>query len=62
MGMSKKVMTLTGQNDRVDFVVFSQLPDEQLGEVVRVDELPERLAGACYDEGGVVFYYGKRLG
>lgn len=35
-------MTLTGQNDGVNFVVFPQLPDEQLGEVVRVDELPER--------------------
>lgn len=55
-------MTLTGQNDRVNFVVFPQLPDEQLGEVVRVDELPERLAGSCYDEGGVVFCRQRRLG
>jgi hypothetical protein len=45
----------TAKGDRLNVVVFSQHPDEQLGEVVRVDELTERLACAGNDEGRVIF-------
>ena len=40
----------TGENDGLDVVVLAQLPDKQLREVTRVDELPQRLARAAHDE------------
>ena len=43
-------MSQTGQDDGLDVIVLAQLPDEQLREVVRVDELPQGLAGAEHDE------------
>jgi hypothetical protein len=48
-------MSLTAKGDWLDVIVLSQHPDKQLGEVVRVDKLTERLACARNDEGGVMF-------
>ena len=42
------------ENERLNVVVIAQLPDEELREVARVDELPERLARAPDDERRVV--------
>lgn len=47
---------LTTENDRLHVVVFTELPDEQLGEIVGVDELSERLSGASYDKRSAVLY------
>lgn len=44
----------TGEDDGLDVVVLAELPDEELGEVARVDELPQGLAGAGDDEGRAV--------
>jgi hypothetical protein len=43
-----------GEDDGRDVVVLAELPDEELGEIPRVNELPERLAGAGNDEWGLV--------
>ena len=43
-----------GEDDRVDVVVVVQHPHEELPEVARVDELPQRLARAPHNEGRVV--------
>lgn len=51
---------LTRENHRLDIVVFAQLPDEELGEVARVDELTERFTGASYDEWRAVFCETRR--
>ena len=44
------------ENERLNVVVVAQLPDEELREVARVNELPERLARAPDDERRVVLY------
>lgn len=44
-----------GEDDRFDFGVFAEGPDEEFGEVAGVDELAEGGAGAHDDKGGVVF-------
>lgn len=45
---------LTGKNDGINLGVLSQLPDEELGKITRVNELSEGLSGSRNDEGGVV--------
>jgi hypothetical protein len=46
----------TAKCNWLDVVVFSQHPDEQLGQVIRVDELSEGLACAGDNERCVIFY------
>jgi len=46
----------TRENDGFHIVVFAQLPDEELREVIGEDELAERLSRSRNDEWGVVFY------
>lgn len=52
----------TGKNDRLDVVVLAQLPDEELGEVSRVDELSQWLACSADDEGGIVLCKTRQRG
>ena len=51
----------TGEDNGLDAVVLAQLPDEQFCEVPRVDELPQRLAGARDDEGCAILYMNRAL-
>jgi len=44
-----------GQDDRFNIVVLPQHPNEQLGEIVGIDELPEGLARTGDDEGCIIF-------
>ena len=44
------LLLANGEDDRVNLVVLLELPDEQLGEVARVDELAQGLARARDDE------------
>ena len=46
----------TGEDDGLDAVILTKLPDEQLREVTRVYKLTEGLAGAANNEGGVVLW------
>lgn len=46
----------TRKNDGVDLVVLLELPDEELGEVARVDELAEGLASSRDDKRRVVLW------
>ena len=39
-----------GEDERLDRVVVAQHPHEELREVARIDELPQRLPGAPNDE------------
>jgi hypothetical protein len=50
---------LTAEDDRFDILVAPQGPDHELGEIARVDELPERLARAGNGERGVILYGGS---
>jgi hypothetical protein len=50
---------LTAEDNRVDILVAPQSPDHELGEIARVDELPERLARAGNGERGVVLCGGS---
>jgi hypothetical protein len=44
----------TGENHRFHIVVFTQLPDEELREVIREDELPERFSRSRNNEWRVI--------
>lgn len=44
----------TRKDDRFDVVIFTQHPDEKLGEVVGIDKLPEWLPCSGYDKWCVV--------
>ena len=46
----------TRENDGLHTVVLSEFPDEQFGEIARVDELAQRLARAANNERRVVLY------
>jgi hypothetical protein len=46
---------LTRKNDGLNVIIVAQHPDEQLGEITRVDELAERFSGPGYDERRTIF-------
>jgi len=52
----ERVLKITRENDGFHIVIFTQLPDEELCEVIGEDELAERLSRSRNDEWGVVFY------
>jgi hypothetical protein len=47
----EKAKVLTTQDNRIDLLIISQGPDEELREVTRVYKLPQRRARAGYNEG-----------
>lgn len=49
-------INFTGENHRFHIVVFTQLPDEELREVIRENELPKRLSRSRNNEWGVILY------
>ena len=49
------VLLVDGENDRIHFIVFSQDPQEELGQIKRVNELSQWFSRAPNCQLGVVF-------
>ena len=48
-------LVLTRENYGLDVVILSQLPDEELGQIIREDKLAKGFTGPRDDEWSVVF-------
>ena len=52
----KIIQVLTRQNDRINFLIFSQGPDEKLSQVTGINELTERLTSTTDNKWSTILY------